>query len=98
MTQDRINRYSVASGDGNPIHVSTEAARELGLNSTIAHGVLTLGLANRDNAPSYKATWRTPVFPGDLVEFRRSGKKTVGIKLLPSGEQQIVIELTPKGA
>jgi len=96
MTQDWINRYSGASGDANPIHMSEEAARELGLSSTIAHGVLTLGLSNRDHLASYKASWKTPVVPGDVVEFRRSGKKIVGIKTAPDGQKFLAIELMPK--
>lgn len=96
MTQDLINLYSAASGDANPIHMSEQAARDLGLSSTIAHGVLTLGLTNRDNAPSYKAAWKTPVVPGDVVEFRRSGKKVVGIKTAPDGQKFLAIEITAK--
>jgi enoyl-[acyl-carrier protein] reductase/trans-2-enoyl-CoA reductase (NAD+) len=96
MTQDWINRYSRASGDANPIHMSEAAARDLGLSSTIAHGVLTLGLSNRDHAASYKAAWKTPVTPGDVVEFRRSGKKIVGVKTAPDGQKLLVIELTPR--
>lgn len=96
MTQEKINLYSVVSRDENPIHMSEQAARDLGLSSTIAHGVLTLGLTNRDNAPSYKAAWKTPVVPGDVVEFRRSGKKVVGIKKTPDGQKFLAIEITSK--
>jgi enoyl-[acyl-carrier protein] reductase / trans-2-enoyl-CoA reductase (NAD+) len=96
ITQDWINRYSEASGDQNPIHLSEGAAKALGLSSTIAHGVLTLGLTNRDHAPSYKAAWKTPVAPGDTLEVRRSGKKVVGIKVAPDGQKFLAIELTPR--
>ena len=45
LTQDRINAYAEASGDHNPIHLNPEFARSVGLPSTIAHGLLTLGVA-----------------------------------------------------
>jgi hypothetical protein len=98
ITQDWINRYSQASGDENPIHTSEQAARDLGLTSTIAHGVLTLGLTNRDGVPSYTAKWRTPVAPGDTLEVRRSGDKIVGIKIAPDGQRFLALELKPKSA
>jgi acyl dehydratase len=45
LTQERIAAYAEASGDHNPIHLDPEFARQAGLPSTIAHGLLTLGLA-----------------------------------------------------
>lgn len=45
LGQDRINAYAEASGDHNPIHLDPDFARAVGLPSTIAHGLLTLGVA-----------------------------------------------------
>ncbi|MGH7698214.1 MAG: MaoC family dehydratase [Candidatus Dormibacteria bacterium] len=45
LTQERIDAYARASGDHNPIHLDPAAARAAGLPSTIAHGLLTLGVA-----------------------------------------------------
>ncbi|HVD02927.1 MAG TPA: MaoC/PaaZ C-terminal domain-containing protein [Candidatus Dormibacteraeota bacterium] len=45
LTQERINGYAAASGDHNPIHLDADFARAAGLPSTIAHGLLTLGVA-----------------------------------------------------
>ncbi|MHB8555616.1 MAG: MaoC family dehydratase [Candidatus Dormibacteria bacterium] len=45
LTQERINAYAEASGDHNPIHLDADFARAVGLPSTIAHGLLTLGVA-----------------------------------------------------
>lgn len=45
LSQERINAYAEASGDHNPIHLNPEFARSVGLPSTIAHGLLTLGVA-----------------------------------------------------
>jgi acyl dehydratase len=45
VTQERISAYADASGDHNPIHLDPTYARKAGLPSTIAHGLLTLGMA-----------------------------------------------------
>jgi acyl dehydratase len=45
LSQERITAYAIASGDHNPIHLDPEYARAAGLPSTIAHGLLTLGVA-----------------------------------------------------
>lgn len=45
LSQERITAYAMASGDHNPIHLDPEYARVAGLPSTIAHGLLTLGVA-----------------------------------------------------
>jgi acyl dehydratase len=42
ITLDQLIRYAKASGDYNPIHVDEEAARRVGLDSVIAHGMLTM--------------------------------------------------------
>lgn len=45
VTQELISAYADASGDHNPIHLDPTYARKAGLPSTIAHGLLTLGMA-----------------------------------------------------
>jgi acyl dehydratase len=45
VTQELISTYADASGDHNPIHLDPTYARKAGLPSTIAHGLLTLGMA-----------------------------------------------------
>ena len=47
ITRADLVRYAGASGDFNPIHWSDRAAREAGLPDVIAHGMLTMALANR---------------------------------------------------
>jgi acyl dehydratase len=42
ITQDQLNRYAQASGDFNPIHLNEEAARRVGLDGIIAHGMLSM--------------------------------------------------------
>jgi acyl dehydratase len=46
VTHDRINRFAEATGDEQWIHVDVERAKqELPVQSTIAHGLLTVSLA-----------------------------------------------------
>jgi acyl dehydratase len=48
VSQEQIERFAEATGDDQWIHVDVERAkRELPGHSTIAHGLLTLGLAPR---------------------------------------------------
>src|SRR5947209_10065525 len=42
ITQEQLRRYAEASGDHNPIHLDEEAARRVGLDSIIAHGMLSM--------------------------------------------------------
>lgn len=42
ITQDQLKRYAEASGDFNPIHLDEEAAHRVGLDSIIAHGMLSM--------------------------------------------------------
>ena len=45
LTRETLVRYAGASGDFNPIHYSDHAARAIGLDGVLAHGMLTMGLA-----------------------------------------------------
>lgn len=42
IAQEQLNRYADASGDHNPIHLDEEAARRVGLDGVIAHGMLSM--------------------------------------------------------
>ncbi len=42
ITQEQLNHYAGASGDHNPIHLDEEAAHRVGLDSVIAHGMLSM--------------------------------------------------------
>lgn len=44
ITRADLRRYAEASGDHNPIHLDDAAARALGLEGVIAHGMLTWAL------------------------------------------------------
>ena len=42
IEQEQLNRYAAASGDHNPIHLDSAAARRVGLDGIIAHGMLSM--------------------------------------------------------
>ncbi len=42
ITQEQLRRYAEASGDFNPIHLDEQAAHQVGLDSVIAHGMLSM--------------------------------------------------------
>lgn len=42
VTSEQLRRYANASGDFNPIHLDEEAARRVGLDGVIAHGMLSM--------------------------------------------------------
>ncbi len=46
LTRDSLVRYAGASGDFNPIHYRDDFAVSVGLEGVLAHGMLTMGLAN----------------------------------------------------
>lgn len=47
LTQAQIDAYADASGDHNPIHVNPDVARSVGLDGTIAHGMLSMAFAGQ---------------------------------------------------
>lgn len=80
VTQDQINAYAEVSGDHNPIHLNPEAARAVGLEGTIAHGMLDMAFlaqmltdwltASQERhgwVRRLKARFQAMVRPGDAV-------------------------------
>src|SRR5271154_815793 len=59
--QDLVN-YAGVSGDLNPIHWDDEIAKVVGLDSAIAHGMLTMGLGG-----GYVTSWIGD--PGAVTEY-----------------------------
>lgn len=59
--QDLVN-YAGVSGDLNPIHWDDEIAKQVGLDTAIAHGMLTMGLGG-----GYVTEWIGD--PGAVTEF-----------------------------
>jgi|SRR5581483_1486007 len=77
ITQDKINRYALVSGDGNPIHTDPEFAARSAFEGTVAHGMLvlaylsemlTIAFGNRwPQSGRLKIRFRGPARPGDTV-------------------------------
>jgi acyl dehydratase len=74
FTRERLVRYAGAATDFNPIHYSEYFARQAGLPSVIAHGMLTMGTALRvvtnwvgdpSRVISYSARFPRPVVVPD---------------------------------
>jgi acyl dehydratase len=47
VSREDVRAYADASGDHNPIHLDDNAATQVGLPGTIAHGMLTMSLASQ---------------------------------------------------
>ncbi len=69
VSQQMIQSYSEASGDHNPIHTQADVARSMGLEKTIAHGMLLVGLIHKNIT-----IWMNR--QSQLKEFRISGLDT----------------------
>ena len=62
VTLEQLQRYADVSGDRNPIHLDEEAAHRVGLDSIIAHGMLSMAFLGQfvtqhiaDNPEAYVA-------------------------------------------
>lgn len=75
LSRDVVNAYADAAYDHNSIHMSDEAARSLGFDGAIAHGMLTLGWAVTragadiavDGPSSFVAKFSAPVAVGSEI-------------------------------
>ncbi|RJQ65562.1 MAG: hypothetical protein C4519_27810 [Desulfobacteraceae bacterium] len=78
LTQSQIWQYAKASGDSNPIHIDDSAAKNAGLDGTIAHGMLVMGLlgemistwAGIQNIKTYRVRFKGVAKPGDILTSR----------------------------
>ncbi|TNE84884.1 MAG: SDR family NAD(P)-dependent oxidoreductase [Deltaproteobacteria bacterium] len=84
VAKDQADRYAVASGDDNPIHVDEETARRAGLPGVILHGLCTMAFAQRDlidrlaggdpaRLKRLAVRWASPVFPGETLTLHGWG-------------------------
>jgi acyl dehydratase len=93
ITQVQLIRYAGASGDFNPIHTVPQYAKEAGLDGTIAHGMLIMGILGRlvsdwagvKNVVKYGVSFKSITRPGDVLtakgivkrKFEQDGGKFV---------------------
>jgi acyl dehydratase len=57
LGREDLRRYSEASGDGNPLHLDADFARQAGFGDVIVHGMLGMALLGRlvtECLPSYQ--------------------------------------------
>ena len=77
VDQTRIERYSNASGDFNPIHLDHEFAASTQFGGTIAHGMMVAAMISEIMTGAFGVQWnrtgkmkmrfRSPVKPGQTV-------------------------------
>jgi acyl dehydratase len=88
ITRADLVRYAGASGDFNPIHWNERVARDVGLPDVIAHGMLTMALANR-------LVTRWAGDPGAVLECSARFTRPV---VVPDDADGALVELTGKVA
>ncbi len=57
ITQEKINRYAEAGGDGNPLHTDPEFAARTMFGGTIAHGMLVLAYLSEMLTAAFGPAW-----------------------------------------
>lgn len=77
VTQEKINRYAVCSGDHNPLHTDPQFAATTRFGGPVAHGMLVLAYLSEMleaafgerwvSAGRMKARFRAPSRPGETV-------------------------------
>ncbi|MFQ6019725.1 MAG: MaoC family dehydratase [Dehalococcoidia bacterium] len=77
ITQAKIDRYSLASGDHNPLHTDRDFAAKTQFGGTVAHGMLLLAYLSEVLTAAFGRRWleggrlkvrfRAPARPGDTV-------------------------------
>ena len=80
VDQALIKRYSLVSGDMNPLHLDPEFAKTTKFGRTIAHGMMTLAFVSQAMSEWAEDLWEThgylrvtfvaPVFTGDELVVR----------------------------
>jgi acyl dehydratase len=87
ITREQLAAYAEASGDHNPIHLDDAAARMAGLDSVIAHGMLSMGflgqyvsgwmreLSGQPHLGRIKVRFSDMVRPGDVLTCKGVVKK-----------------------
>ena len=77
ITQEKIDAYALAGGDGNPLHIDPAFAANTQFGGTIAHGMLVLAYVSEMLTAAFGEGWpasgrlkvrfRAPARPGDTL-------------------------------
>lgn len=102
ITQLQLIRYAGASGDFNPIHTVPEYAKEAGLDGTIVHGMLVMGIlgqmitdfAGVKAVRKYSVGFKSMTKLGDVViakgivkkKYEKDGEKFIDCKVYVEDE------------
>ncbi len=94
-------RYAGASGDFNPIHTVPRVAQSVGLDSTIAHGMMIMAYAGKlitdwagaGTIRQFKTRFSGMTKPGETLVCRGSVSKLID----EGGEAMVIGRLTVKG-
>ena len=103
ITQVQLVRYAGASGDFNPIHTVEAYAKEAGLDGTIAHGMLIMGMLGQmisgwvgvKPVAKYGVSFKAMTKPGDKLtatgevarKYESEGKKLADLSVRIADEQ-----------
>jgi acyl dehydratase len=90
ITQEKINAYALAGGDGNPLHTDPEFAANTQFEGTIAHGMLLLAYVSEMLTAAFGEDWlrggrlkvrfRAVARPGDTLTASGTVKSVEGGK------------------
>lgn len=106
FTRDTLVRYAAASGDFNPIHYNDSFATQVGLESVIAHGMLTMGsvitpvvqwCGDPARITAYETRFTKPVPVPALGETALEVTATVGAVDAEAGTVRIDLAVTCNG-
>ena len=106
FTRDALVRYAGASGDFNPIHYRDDIAASVGLESVLAHGMLTMGAAVQpvfdwvgDPAliDDYQVRFTRPIFVDKAVGAQVEIVAKVGQLDTAAGTARIDLTVTGNG-
>ena len=83
ISQVQLIKYAGAAGDFNPIHTVPKYAKEAGLDGTIAHGMLVMGMLGKlvsdwagvKNIIKYGVSFKSKTIPGDILTAKGEIKK-----------------------
>lgn len=107
IDQQRVQDYARAAKDDNAIHVDPEAARLVGLEAPVAHGMLTVGIALGHvmawlgDAPErflrYETRFIKPVFVPPATDVQLAVKGLVGAVSDSEVRIDVKVELVSSG-
>ncbi len=106
ITQEKIDAYALAGGDGNPLHIDPAFAANTQFGGTIAHGMLVLAYVSEMLTAAFGEDWpasgrlkvrfRAPARPGDTltssgtVTSVQSGKTLCAIECRNEGGEVLI--------